>query len=148
MSKRWATREQKETIANRCGTKRKLVLLLQAVHVYWITVWFYIYSYKSGGKKVIPELNGNRIQPKLVGEKRMCWSDYSCIRLNLCNIQSFQFLRCPLSFPSCIRHTAVSFGGYNKRHDIHTWECRFFIYFISSYGQLTRGGTLSVRSGR
>jgi len=38
------------------GSKSKLVVLLQAVHVYWINVWFYMHSYESGVKKSYPNV--------------------------------------------------------------------------------------------
>lgn len=49
MLKRWASREQKESIADKRSCKRRLVLLLQAVyrsyHLDWITIWLYMDLY-------------------------------------------------------------------------------------------------------
>ena len=47
ISKRGTCGEQKESIADKCGSKRKLVLLLQEVYVYSIAVWFCMDAYIS-----------------------------------------------------------------------------------------------------
>jgi hypothetical protein len=49
MLKRWANREEKESIADKRSCKGGLVLLLQAVyrcyHLDWITIWLYMDLY-------------------------------------------------------------------------------------------------------
>jgi hypothetical protein len=70
MLKRWASQEQKESIADKRSCKRRLVLLLQAVyrcyHLDWITIWLYMDPYVI---EWTPELNIKMIQSSSSGKE-------------------------------------------------------------------------------